>query len=450
MKRILTMLLVALMLITCATALAETTRYEELGLAFDFSVIQDRSANYPFLENYGVAQTDPFVSVMGIVYTNLPKDIIDTIESIAEETEDEEEYNDYFDLVSAFTTSIGQIIVTNTKTLAEAGADEEMLEKCEVTEFATQGDYHYYLLTYPAERLISLYDEAEDTGDYEISPQEMKAAMLADVEMVRSELLKQLQAAELFEPVNTAAEFIGQTIEFESVDLDGNVVKSADLFKDNKITMVNVWGTWCINCMNEMGELAEIHKRMQEKGCGIVGVEYERDTMDNVADNARKVFADNGVTYPNVWMPEDNPVFEKVNGYPFSLFVDSEGRILTYPIKGAAVNDYEPTFEKLLAGEAIEDTPETGSTANESGEYRVFVYDAEGNPVKGVIVQLCDESTCSFQKTKADGMAVFQVEAPKVYDVHVGKVPEGYRSSDETYKTLDTYSDMNIFIEKAE
>ena len=191
-------------------------------------------------------------------------------------------------------------------------------------------------------------------------------------------------------------------------------------------------------------------KRMQEKGCGIVGVEYERDTMDNVADNARKVFADNGVTYPNVWMPEDNPVFEKVNGYPFSLFVDSEGRILTYPIKGAAVNDYEPTFEKLLAGEAIEDTPETGSTANESGEYRVFVYDAEGNPVKGVIVQLCDESTCSFQKTKADGMAVFQVEAPKVYDVHVGKVPEGYRSSDETYKTLDTYSDMNIFIEKAE
>ena len=67
-----------------------------------------------------------------------------------------------------------------------------------------------------------------------------------------------------------------------------------------------------------------------------------------------------------------------------------------------------------------------------------------------MIVQLCDESTCSFQKTKADGMAVFQVEAPKVYDVHVGKVPEGYRSSDETYKTLDTYSDMNIFIEKAE
>jgi hypothetical protein len=149
-------------------------------------------------------------------------------------------------------------------------------------------------------------------------------------------------------------------------------------------------------------------------------------------------------------MPEGNPIFEKVGGFPFSLFVDSEGKILTYPIKGAAVNAYEPTFEKLLAGEAINDMPQTGSTENDSSEYRVFVYDTEGNPVKGVVLQLCDEDTCSFQKTNADGMATFKVEAPKVYDVHVGKVPEGYQSSDQTYKTLDTFSDVNIFISKAE
>ena len=218
--------------------------------------------------------------------------------------------------------------------------------------------------------------------------------------------------------------------------------------------MVNLWGSWCINCVNEMAGLAELHKRLQEKGCGIVGVEYERgEPVENMADTARKVLADNGVTYPNVWIPESNPIFEQAGGYPFSLFVDSEGKILTYPIKGAPMNAteaYESTFEKLLAGEAIVDSPETGSTENESGEYRVFVYDEDGNPVKGVIVQLCDESTCSFQKTKADGMATFQVDEPKVYDVHVGKVPEGYQTSDEAYKTLDTYSDMDIFISKAE
>ena len=453
MKRFLSLLLAALMLIGCASALAETTTYKELGLAIDFSAIQDKSANYPFLKNWGVGSRDPFVSSMGIYFVNLPKTVIETISEMEEGSEDAEVWES---LENALTVNLGAIYVTNAKSLVEAGADESLLAQCEVTEFGTQGDYHYFFVYNPdfvLDKLSSFYDAA-DTGDYEHSPQEMKAAALADIELVCSELRKALQAAELFEPVDSAAEFIGQVVEFESVDLDGNVVKSADLFKDNKVTMVNLWGSWCINCVNEMAGLAELHKRLQEKGCGIVGVEYERgESVEKMADTARKVLADNGVTYPNVWMPESNPIFAQAGGFPFSLFVDSEGKILTYPIKGAprdAISVYESTFEKLLAGEAIVDSPETGSTKNESGEYRVFVYDEDGNPVKGVIVQLCDESTCSFQKTKADGMAIFQVDEPKVYDVHVGKVPEGYQTSDEAYKTLDTYSDTDIFISKAE
>ena len=448
MKRFLSLLLATLMLISCATAFAETERYKELGLAFDFSAVQNQSANYPFMNNYGVVKTEPFLSVMDLSYTSLPRNIIESIESMDEDSEDAEAFNA---LKHAFTTSICEFITTSAKNLAELDGDESVLAQCEVTELGTQGDYHYYMISMPMEsRLTALLDSAEDTGDYEHSPQEMKAAMLADIEAVRAELLKQLQTAEFFEPVNPAAEFIGQTVEFESTDLDGNVVRSADLFKDNKVTMINIWGTWCSNCMNEMGELAEIHKRLQEKGCGIIGIEYERDTTESTAEMARKVLADNGVTYPNVWMPENNPVFEQVKNFPFSLFVDSEGRILTFPIKGAAVKDYEPTIEKLLAGEAVNDEPTAGSAKNESGEYRVIVYDTEGNPVKGVIVQLCDESTCSFQKTKADGIATFQVEAPKVYDIHIGKVPDGYVGSNEAYRTQDTFSDVNIFISKAE
>ena len=259
MKRFLSALLVALLLTACASALAETTSYKELGFAIDFSAIQEQSANCPFLQNWGVSSRDPFISSMGIYFVNLPRTVIETISEMEEGSEDAEAYDA---LEEALTIDIGVIIVTNAKTLAEVSADDSMLAKCEAIEFGTLGDYH------------------------------------------------------------------------------------------------------------------------------------------GVPVNANDV--------------------------------------------------YESTFEKLLAGEAIVDSPETGSTENESGEYRVFVYDEDGNPVKGVIVQLCDESTCSFQKTRADGMATFQVEAPKVYDVHVGKVPEGYQSSDETYKTLDTYSDMEIFISKAE
>lgn len=449
MKRFLSLLLAALMLISCATTLAEAERYKELGFAIDFSSVQNQSVNYPYMKNYGVITMEPFTSVMDVAYFGLPRNIIETIDSMDEDSEGMEEF---YALKNAFTTTICEFVTTNAKSLDELGGDNSILAQCEVTEFGTQGDYHYYMISMPMDsRLTELFDSAEDTGDDdEHSPQAMKAAMLADIETVRAELMKQIQTAEFFEPVNSAAEFIGQTVEFESTDLDGNVVRSADLFKDNKVTMINIWGTWCSNCMNEMGELAEIHRRLQEKGCGIIGIEYERDTTESTAEMARKVLADNGVTYPNVWMPKDNPVFDQVKNFPFSLFVDSEGRILTFPIKGAAVKDYEPTIEKLLAGDAVNDAPATGSAKNESGEYRVIVYDTEGNPVKGVIVQLCDESTCSFQKTKADGIATFQVEAPKVYDVHIGKVPDGYVVSDEAYRTQDTFSDVNIFISKAE
>ena len=73
----------------------------------------------------------------------------------------------------------------------------------------------------------------------------------------------------------------------------------------------------------------------------------------------------------------------------------------------------------------------------------------DGNPVEGAIIQLCDEVTCAFQPTDANGVATFSVEAQKVYDVHVLKAPEGYAPDDGVYKTLDTYSDVNIFLEKA-
>jgi hypothetical protein len=94
--------------------------------------------------------------------------------------------------------------------------------------------------------------------------------------------------------------------------------------------------------------------------------------------------------------------------------------------------------------------PETGAAANGDNKYRVFVYDADGNPVEGAVVQFCDEATCSFQTTDADGLATFPVAEQKVYEVHMLKVPEGYREDANIYKTMDTFSDVNIFLEKAE
>ena len=267
---------------------------------------------------------------------------------------------------------------------------------------------------------------------------------------IRSTFIERMKSAELYAPADPEAGLIGQTLSFESTDVDGNPVSSEELFRDNKITMVNVWGTWCINCVNEMEELAELHTRLQEKGCGIVGVERERKPIDTMVEEIHAFMEEKGMNYPNAIMPEDNVVFNQLTGYPTTCSVDSEGKILTYPISGARVDMYEPTIEKLLAGEAVDLPADAGAAKNDSGAYRVVVYDGEGNPVEGVLIQFCDDVTCAFQPTDAEGVATFSVGEQKVYDVHVLAAPEDYAPDEAIYKTLDTFSDVNIFLEKAE
>jgi dTDP-4-amino-4,6-dideoxygalactose transaminase len=57
MKRFLSLLLAALMLMSCASSLAETTVYKEQGFAIDFSTVQEHATFYPYLKNHGVQAT---------------------------------------------------------------------------------------------------------------------------------------------------------------------------------------------------------------------------------------------------------------------------------------------------------------------------------------------------------------------------------------------------------
>ena len=116
MKRFLSLLLAALMLLACGSALAETVEYKELGISIDFSGIEAKAANCPFLENYGILNQEPYVACMEIVFADLPRNVIETMDSIIKNTQDEAEYNDYYNLVRAFSITIGQRLSSGKRT----------------------------------------------------------------------------------------------------------------------------------------------------------------------------------------------------------------------------------------------------------------------------------------------------------------------------------------------
>ena len=146
-----------------------------------------------------------------------------------------------------------------------------------------------------------------------------------------------------FEPYDP---LIGTKIEFTTKDLDGNAITSGELFAQNDITMLNVWATWCGYCINEFPELQQIHRELQEKGCGIVGL---LNDTENSLETARQQIAENGVEYPMIWAPDNFEEIFSIRGYPTTYFIGRDGEILASPVVGAYVEEYRKTLDELLA-----------------------------------------------------------------------------------------------------
>ncbi len=94
-----------------------------------------------------------------------------------------------------------------------------------------------------------------------------------------------------------------------------------------------------------------------------------------------------------------------------------------------------------------EPTDNTKSVKNNENMYRIYVKDQDAAPVEGAMVQFCTDTTCLVEQTDKDGMASF-TETPGIYDIHILSVPDGYDEVTDGYKTIDSYSDMTITINK--
>ena len=126
---------------------------------------------------------------------------------------------------------------------------------------------------------------------------------------------------------------------FEGKDLDGNTVKSDELFSGNAVTVVNFWFTTCNPCVGELSELESLHQELTKKGGGVIGINSFTLGGDEAAiSEAKSVLSKKGVTYPNVYFPaqgEAGKFVENVFAYPTTYVVDRNGNIVGDPIVGA-------------------------------------------------------------------------------------------------------------------
>ena len=139
------------------------------------------------------------------------------------------------------------------------------------------------------------------------------------------------------------AGLIGKEFAFTTVDLDGNPVSSAELFVQSKVTMVNIFATWCGPCEGELNDISGIYTRYREKGCNVVGF-----LVDDDYDLAREQIVEHHVAYPVLLAPENLGDYITLEGYPTTLFFGPDGMLLTDPVVGAHVERYPTILNSLL------------------------------------------------------------------------------------------------------
>ena len=140
-------------------------------------------------------------------------------------------------------------------------------------------------------------------------------------------------------------------------DLDLNDVALMDYVKDNKVTMINFWGTFCGPCLSEMPALGEIERKYKDKGFEIVGLTTDVADLngnydESVIEDARAIIEDTGITYPVLVAPAQLMVDIGLQYVPTTYFLDSEGNVLGSPEIGSKTSvEWEDVINRYLSEE---------------------------------------------------------------------------------------------------
>lgn len=150
---------------------------------------------------------------------------------------------------------------------------------------------------------------------------------------------------------------------FTAKDLDGNEVDQS-VFANAKLTMMNIWATFCGPCINEMPELGEL---AAEGGTDyqIIGVCADLNGTEDMLEDAKEIVSQTKANYLHLQPSEDlYPVLTASSSVPVTFFFDSEGKLVGKGILGAQKKDTwsQVISERLEMVKADETTSAEDST----------------------------------------------------------------------------------------
>lgn len=142
-----------------------------------------------------------------------------------------------------------------------------------------------------------------------------------------------------------------EAVAFEGQDLEGNTV-SQEICTQSKLTMINVWATYCNPCLNEMPELGELVQEYDTSDFQLIGI--VSDVLEGQDEDALAYVADlveeTGADYPHLLLNESlyGGLLAEVSAVPTTFFLNENGEVLDVVVGAMDKSHWKEKIDGLL------------------------------------------------------------------------------------------------------
>lgn len=138
---------------------------------------------------------------------------------------------------------------------------------------------------------------------------------------------------------------------FEATNMEGETV-SSDIFPNSRLTMVNVWATYCGPCLGEMPELGELAAEYAPGDLQLIGIisDVTEDAKQKDLDYAADLIEETGADYPHLLLNESlyYGLLTDVSAVPTTFFFDENGVIIETVIGARDKTSWKEIIDALL------------------------------------------------------------------------------------------------------
>ena len=138
---------------------------------------------------------------------------------------------------------------------------------------------------------------------------------------------------------------------FTAPTIDGEEM-SSDILSESKLTMINVWATYCNPCLKEMPDLGEIAASYDKADFQLIGIvsDVSDRSSDKEVQNAKDLIAQTQANFPHLLLNESlyMNLVGAVDSVPTTFFLNNKGEMLGYLIGARDKESWVAIIEELL------------------------------------------------------------------------------------------------------